>query len=55
MAYREHGMWEVLEVLRRIHRGESRSRIERATGRSRKTIGRYVRTAKALRLDSGMG
>jgi transposase len=48
MAYREHGMWEVLEVLRRIHRGESRSRIERATGRSRKTIGRYVRAAKAL-------
>ena len=48
MAYREHGMWEILEVLRRVHRGESRSRIERATGRSRKTIGRYIREAKTL-------
>lgn len=45
MAYREHGMWEVLDVLKRIHRGESRRQVARATGRSRKTIGRYVAVA----------
>ena len=28
MAYLEHGMWEILEVLRRLHRGESLSVIE---------------------------
>jgi len=48
MAYREHGMWEVLEVLRRIHRGESHRTVERATGRSRSTIGRYLRMAAKL-------
>ncbi len=51
MAYREHGMWEVLEVLRKIFRGDSRRAIERTTGRSRKTIGRYVKTAKKLGWD----
>lgn len=45
MAYREHGMWEVLDVLRRIHRGEGRRQVARATGRSRKTVGRYVAAA----------
>jgi len=45
MAYREYGMWEVLDVLRRVHRGEGRRRIARATGHSRKTIGRYVAIA----------
>ena len=45
MAYEEHGMWEVLDVLRRVHRGEGRRRIARATGFSRKTIGRYVARA----------
>ncbi len=48
MAYQEHGMWEVLEVLRKIHQGYSRSKIEKMTGRSRKTIGRYVKAAVAL-------
>jgi len=42
MAYQELGMWEVLDVLRRVHRGETRSGIERATGRTRKTIHRSV-------------
>jgi len=32
MAYREIGMWEILEVLRRIARGERRRAIERVTG-----------------------
>lgn len=45
MAYVEHGMWEVLDVLKRVHRGESRRSIARVTGRDRKTIGRYLRLA----------
>ena len=38
MASRELGLWEVLDVLRRVHRGETKSAIERVTGRTRKTI-----------------
>ena len=41
MTYLEHGMWEVLEVLRRLHRGESLSKIQMATSRSRTTIRRW--------------
>ena len=48
MAYREHGMWEVLEVLRRAHRGERQRAISRTTGRSRKTIRRYLKIAGKL-------
>lgn len=48
MAYREYGMWEILEVLRRIHRGQTKKSIEAATGRTRKTIRRYLRTAEKL-------
>jgi transposase len=48
MVYKEHGMWEVLDILRRIHRGESRRAIVRATGRSRGTIRRYFKAARAL-------
>lgn len=48
MVYKEHGMWEVLDVLMRVHRGEKRRAITRATGRSRKTISRYVSAAKAF-------
>ena len=29
MAYLEVGMWEILDVLRRVHRGESYAAIER--------------------------
>lgn len=53
MAYLEHGMWEVLDVLERVHRGESRRAIGRVTGRSRNTIGRYIRLA--VRLGWGPG
>jgi len=53
MAYREHGMWEVLEVLRRIHRGESRRAVERATGRSRNAIRRCLRLAAKLEWRPG--
>ena len=48
MPYVEHGMWEVLDVLQRAHRGEARRQIERATRRSRKTIGRYIDKAAEL-------
>lgn len=41
-------MWEVLDVLRRLQRGEGKRSIERSTGRSRKTIGRYEVAAKEL-------
>ncbi len=48
MAYQEVDMWEVLEVLRRAARGESITQIKQATGRSRKTVRRYVRLARKL-------
>lgn len=48
MAYKEHGMWEVLEVLRRAHGGERKRAISRSTGRSRKTVHRYLKTAAKL-------
>ncbi len=53
MAYREHGMWEVLEVLRRIHRGEGYRATARATGRSRGAVERYVRVAQELGWECG--
>ena len=45
MAYREVDMWEILEVLQLAGRGESISSIKRATGRSRKSVRRYLRLA----------
>ena len=48
MPYLEHGMWEVLEVLKRIHAGEGRRSVARNTGRSRATVDRYVRLAEEL-------
>ena len=48
MVYREHGMWEVLEVLRRAHRGEKLKAIARSTGRSRNTVRRYLFAAGEL-------
>jgi transposase len=53
MAYREVDMWEILEVLRRLHRKESNAAIERATGRTRKTIRRYQRRARQLGWEAG--
>lgn len=55
MSYEEHGMWEVLEVLRRLERGEARRSIERTTGRTRKTIRRYERAARELGWVPGKG
>lgn len=51
MAYLEIGMWEVLEVLRRVHRGESQAAIRRVTGRTRKTVRRYTALARKLGWD----
>jgi len=51
MAYREVDMWEILEVLRRLHRKETNAAIERATGRTRKTIRRYKQRARKLDFD----
>ena len=53
MAYREVDMWEILEVLRRLHRGETHAAIERATGRTRKTIRRYKQRAGELGWEPG--
>lgn len=53
MAYRELGMWEVLDVLRRVHRGEPKAAIARVTGRTRKTIRRYLRAAARAGWEPG--
>jgi hypothetical protein len=51
MAYGEVDMCEILEVLRRFHRRESKAAIQRATGRTRKTGRRYVEKARELGWD----
>ncbi len=48
MAYREIAMWEILEVLRRVHCGEGQRPIARVTGHSRTTIRRWVVCATEL-------
>jgi hypothetical protein len=48
MAYREIAMWEILEVLRRVHRGAQQRAIQQVTGHSRSTIRRRVATATEL-------
>ena len=46
MAYREIGMWEILDVLRRVARGERQRAISRVTGHSRSTIRRWLKVAR---------
>lgn len=53
MVYQEHGMWDVLEVLRRLGRGESQVRVAAATGLGRKTIRHYLRWARELGWQPG--
>ena len=48
MAYREVAMWEILAVLERIGRGESKAAVARVTGYTRKTVRGYVRSAESL-------
>jgi hypothetical protein len=53
MVYREVAMWEILTVLRRIGRGETKAGVARQTGHTRATVRRYVKTALALRWRPG--
>jgi transposase len=55
MAYREIGMWEILEVLRRVARGERQRAIARVTGHSRSTIRRWLRVARKVGWEPGQG
>jgi transposase len=48
MAYHEVAMWEILSVLERLHRRESKAAIMRATGHSRSTVRRYEQLARDL-------
>ncbi len=48
MAYHEVAMWEILSVLERLTRRESKAAITRATGHSRSTVRRYERIARDL-------
>ncbi|HEU4629651.1 MAG TPA: IS21 family transposase [Gemmatimonadaceae bacterium] len=48
MAYREVAMWEILSVLRRLGRGESKAAVAAATGHSRSTVRRYASLAREL-------
>ena len=48
MAYRQIGMWEILEVLQRVARGERQRAISRVTGHSRTTIRRWLRVARRV-------
>lgn len=55
MAFREVDMWEVLQILRRLGRGESKSAIKRACGADRKTIRRYALAAQDLGWTPDLG
>ena len=55
VVFREHGMWEIQEVLRRLSRGESQVVVAAATGLGRKTIRRYQRLAQKLGWTAGPG
>jgi transposase len=54
MAYREVDMWEILNVLERIGRGEQISAIARVTGHSRTTVRRYAAVARELGWQPGL-
>jgi len=53
MAYREVAMWEILNVLERLGRGESQRSVARICGHSPKTIRRYLATARELGWEPG--
>ena len=53
MAYHEVAMWEILTVLERLTRRESKTAVARATGHSRSTVRRYERVARELGGDAG--
>jgi transposase len=45
MGHKEHGMIEILDILRRARAGDSKREIARATGIDRKTISKYLAIA----------
>jgi hypothetical protein len=53
MAYRELGVIEIREVLRRFCLGDGVRAIARATGSDRKTVAKYVAAARAAGLAPG--
>ena len=53
MAYRELGVIEIREVLRRFCVGEGVRAIARGTGSDRTTVGKYVAAAVAAGLRRG--
>jgi hypothetical protein len=53
MAYREFGMVEVAEILRRWRGGDGIRAIARAAGVDRKTIAAYVQAAVAVGVQRG--
>ena len=53
MAYRELGVIEIREILRRYCLGEGLRAIARGTGSDRKTIAKYVAAAVAAGLQRG--
>ena len=53
MAYRELGVIEIREVLRRFCLGEGLRAIARGTGSDRKTVAKYVAAATAAGLGRG--
>lgn len=54
MAYKEHGMWEALEVLKRLHAGEGIRATARHTGRDRRTVKRYRDAAVSVGWVAGL-
>jgi len=55
MAFREVDMWEVLQILRQLGSGQSKSSIKRATGVDRKTIRNYAAIAAELGWTPDLG
>jgi len=53
MAFREVAMWEIWNVLERLHRGESQRAVARVSGHSPKTVRRYLATARELGWEPG--
>jgi hypothetical protein len=53
MAYREVAMWEILNVLERLGRGESQRGVARILGHSPRTVRRYLATAREIGWEPG--
>ena len=47
MAYKEHNVTEILDILRRAQAGDGKRRIAKATGIDRNTIRKYLKLAEA--------